>query len=208
MLVTKNETPGSNGQDEVFPSGVWASEGTSEQSSSFSVSPLLLHFFQPFVWSPIIFISVFSCWGFWLLLVPSESLRWVGNYSCCWPAPAWPSARHACDIGLSRSKWEESGGRWGVDGRVGSASVEKREEKLRERREKGREGSGLWWWTGNLQGHEFFSRLHPQGYKDSYRCKEAGCHRHLFSTGTRVSTPPPPSLPSSLNFRPHPPYLP
>lgn len=72
-------------------------------------------------------------------------------------------------------------------------------------REKGREGSGLWWWTGNLQGHEFFSRLHPQGYKDSYRCKEAGCHWHLFSTGTLVSMPPPPfiaELPSSPPFPP------
>ncbi|KAJ4942321.1 hypothetical protein JOQ06_012187, partial [Pogonophryne albipinna] len=27
--------------------------------------------------------------------------------------------------------------------------------------------------------------------KDSYRCKEAGCRRHLFSTGTGVSMPPP-----------------
>lgn len=114
----------------------------------------------------------------------------------CWPAPAFSETfvwYWTEQINLTWSKREQSelsSGRLGVDGRVGSGSVEKREERI-SRGTGGREGSGLWWWTGNLQGHEFFSRLHPQGYKDSYRCKEAGCCRHLFSTGTRVSMPPP-----------------
>lgn len=118
------------------------------------------------------------------------------------PAPQWDMGVIICwtdkpDLikvrGVWTVRWEvrcrwQSGQRW-----CGEERGERREaaEGGEPAREKGREGSGLWWWTGNLQGHEFFSRLHPRGYKDSYRCKEAGCRRHLFSTGTLVSMPPP-----------------
>lgn len=64
------------------------------------------------------------------------------------------------------------------------------------------ESEGLWWPTGTLQGHEFFSGELP-GYKDSYRCKEAGCRRHLFSSWTLASATPP-NTPPPLPDSPHP----